>query len=136
MITAAWDAQHVWMRSLLLTALVLLTAPSAFAEWRQYGSNSQGTVFYIDIASLQKDGNFRRVWELQDFKVPTLNALSVSVLMEYDCSSKRNRALAMSAFSGHMAVGRLVRYARLKNDEWNSVRPDSVFANALLIVCN
>jgi len=123
------------MPTLLLTALLMLAAPQALGEWRQYGSNSQGTVFYIDFASLRKNGDFRTVWELQDFKAPVMSALSVRILMEYDCTKKRNRALSMSAFSGHMATGKIIVTAPLKEDRWNSVRPNSVFANALLIVC-
>ena len=57
------------MRVVLVALLMLATIP-AWAEWLKVEENDIGTVFYLDPATIRKDGDLRRVWGLQDLKTP------------------------------------------------------------------
>ena len=48
---------------ILLSALVLIVATSVRAEWVKVGEDD-GSVVYVDPATLDKTGNMRRAWTL------------------------------------------------------------------------
>lgn len=92
---------------ILLVLLVLVPAP-AWAEWVKVDENTEGHV-YIDPATIKKDGNFRKVWELIDAKQQgPKGAKSMRVLKEYDCKEERSRVLSFAAFSEPMLRGKML----------------------------
>ena len=69
----------------VLAALLLLATIPAWAEWVRLGETDTA-IHYLDPATIRKDSNLRRVWELQDLKVRLPDGeLSRRTLFEYDC---------------------------------------------------
>ena len=76
------------MRVFLIVTL-LLVACRASAEWVKFAEIEQ-TVFYLDPATIQRNGNLRRVWQLRDWKVRNSDGqLSARILREYDFARRR-----------------------------------------------
>ena len=132
------------MRALAL--LLLMAALPAWAEWVQvattekgfFSAFSRGATYYIDPSTIVRDGNIRRVWEIQDQgeKGPQ-GERSVLASVEYDCADKRMRTLKATGRSLRMAGGAIIPL-RGMTDDWLILRPGKdheAFLKILDAVC-
>jgi hypothetical protein len=94
------------MKRLMLAVAALAFSASATAQWIQIGE-THDTVLFHALDTLRKDGNLRRVWEIQDFKSDVFGdgVRSLRYQSEYDCMGGRLRVLYLQAFKSQMAVG-------------------------------
>jgi len=97
------------MMKKIIFALLLFISCSVWAEWVKIMENptpERGgvTSFYFDPATIRKDKDRRRVWQLSDFRGKDEEA-SRRYLMEYDCGKEYARGLAMTSHTGNMATG-------------------------------
>jgi hypothetical protein len=93
------------LKKTILTLLLAAMSAGAMAEWVQYAETEQ-IVYYIDAATIRRDGNFRKVWLVQDLKQrQKYGAMSRRFLQEFDCKKERFRFLSISVHSGPMASG-------------------------------
>ena len=93
---------------IVLVALLMLANTSAWAEWERLGETDE-FIQYIDPATIRKDGNFIRVWALQDRQVQNADGVrSIRALEEYECKQVRSRLLSLSVHSGSMATGNVI----------------------------
>lgn len=121
------------MRIILCFLLALVAAP-AWAEWVQVVANDR-TIFYIDPASIRKDGNLRKVWGIADLKQRDKDGtMSRRSRSEYDCKEERRRTLALSTHSEPMAGG-LTLMSFEQASEWSAIPPDTVAETILKRVC-
>lgn len=117
---------------------LLLAAMStgAIAEWVQYLETEQ-IVYYIDAATIRRDGNFRKVWLVQDLKQRTkYGAMSRRFLEEFDCKKERFRLLSISVHSGPMASGETLGPTLSDQWQWEYIAPSTVTAETLKLVCD
>lgn len=123
------------MKKLLLTLLTtLMLTGAAWAEWVEINSTDDA-IFYIDPATIRKDGNIVRVWEIQNLKQQSKKGeLSRRARMEYDCTQERNRFLSISTHSGPMAGGTTMMSGS-NGSQWEDIPPNTVSETALKIVC-
>ena len=121
------------MKKLFLVCLMML-AGSAWAEWVMYADSDSATSYY-DPATIRKDGNMRRVWELQDLRTRSNSGvMSRRMRREYDCKQEHFRYLALSSHSESMAGGEvLVTLSEDKN--WEGIAPGTVGEAIFKIVC-
>jgi len=123
------------MRIILCFLLALVAAP-AWAEWVVVSeSEDGGLAFYIDPASIRKNGHFRKVWLITDLKQRGEGGeMSRRVLDEYDCKEERSRILSISGHSGPMAGGET-----LEMDDgagkWYAIAPGSMAETVFKRVC-
>lgn len=120
------------MKTLLL-ALLLVTG-SAWAEWVKV-AEGDGVDLYIDLETIRKDGNRRRVWQIQNLKQRGKDGESSRRLrMEYDCKQERDRLVSFSFHSEPMASG-----TALSNVDgglgWADIPPGTLSEVVLKIVC-
>ena len=104
------------------------------AEWVKVSQTTR-EVFYIDPATIRRDGNLRSVVVLQDLdqKGPD-GALSRQAMDEYDCRSRTRRLLSIHQYSGRMAGGHLIG-SENKPTEWNPIPAGSHALTVLKVVC-
>ena len=123
------------MKKLLLTLLaLLLVTGSAWAAWEEVAA-SDSIDYYFDPASIRKDGNLVRVWEIQNLKQRAKNGeLSRRVRVEYDCKQERFRNLSFSNHSEAMASGTNL-ISGIPNGPWNDIPPSTTVEIMLKIVC-
>ena len=121
------------MKTLLL-ALLLVTG-SAWAEWVQVAERWD-IVLYIDPETIRKDGDLRRVWQIQNLKQRDKNGeMSSRVRVEYDCKQERYKMLSLSTHSGPMAGGTSLYQSSSEDIKWRDIPPGNLFEIVLKIVC-
>ncbi len=112
----------------------MMLTGSAWAKWVLYDSDRE-TKFFYDPATIRKDGNLRRVWELMEhIKRRDNGAMSYRFRAEYDCKQERYRFLGFSSFPEPMAGGRAFEVLG-EHYEWTSIAPNTVTETILNIVC-
>ena len=125
------------MKKLLLTLLasLLVTGP-AWAEWVRVAESDEHYK-YIDPATIRKDGNLVRVWEINDSKQRGKDGeWSVRIRSEYDCKQERYKFLSISSHSGPMASGTTILTKDFgQPDYWRQIPPDTLVETILKIVC-
>lgn len=121
------------MKTIFLAALILL-ASSAQADWAKMGETDEGS-FYIDTASVLRDGHVRQVWELTDLKQRDEGGeLSRRTRVQYDCKRGRTQVLSISTHWEPMAAGAtLLSVAR--EGLWKEVPPKTAYAAAFKLLC-
>jgi hypothetical protein len=131
---------------IVLTFLLLMAATSAMADWVMVGKSSRTsylvysdeTVYYIDPASIAREGNFRRVWEIYELNDKgSEGERSVLASVEYDCAEKRMRTLKATGRSLPMARGQIIPLNRIY-DDWIILqrgKDDDIFFKILDAVC-
>jgi hypothetical protein len=121
------------MKKLFLFSLVML-AGSAWAEWVKYAEKDENT-FYFDPATVRKDGNMRRVWELTNYKQrDKYGSISSRLRGEYDCKQERYRVLTISEHSEPMAGGSVTRQ-QYDGGPWADIPPGTISEVIFKVVC-
>jgi hypothetical protein len=130
---------------IVLTLLLLMAAAPAHAEWVRVGKGTTGffsalsdSAYHIDPATLDKNGSFRRIWQIHDMKEKgSQGERSTLESVEYDCAAKRMRTLKATGKSQRMARGEIIPLRQVY-DEWIILRPgkeDEKFFEVLDAVC-
>ena len=87
-------------------------------------SETNDGIAYIDFKEIRKDGNLRKVWELQDLKQrDKRGAMSRRARVEYDCKNERTRILALSLHAELMAGGEVLISAGADPIAWQDSPP-------------
>ena len=118
---------------LALAVLLLLASLQASADWMKLEEHATA-VLYFDPENVIKDGILRRVWTLQDRKIPDGVVLSRRAQWEFDCKALRVRMMYLSSHRDHMALGTPV-VSDDKAGPWGPVGPDSVNKTILTLAC-
>ena len=85
--------------------MLTLLASSAWADWAKMGETDEGS-FYIDTASVLRDGHWRQVWELTDLKQRDEGGeMSRRIRVQYDCKRGHTQVLSISTHWEPMAAG-------------------------------
>lgn len=117
-----------------LAVAITLSAP-AWADWVEV-SKTDAFVFYVDPSTIRKNGNFRKVWVIQDMKRRRKDGeMSTRSLPEYDCKDELSRTLWMSSHSEHMAGGKVLVNSK-GSEEWRPIPPGSVNDDIFKFVCD
>lgn len=119
---------------LVLCLLLALAAAPAWAEWVKVSEHTE-SFFYIDPATIRRDGNLRRVWEIQDLKKRHKEGeMSMRNLSEYDCKEERTRILSITGHSDPMAGGKTL-FSESGPGKWDDIAPGTVSQKMMRIVC-
>jgi hypothetical protein len=113
-----------------LIILLVLSSGPAYAEWVAIGGNDQiGMTTYVDRATIRRNSNLVKIWQLNDFKtVQTVEGnsfLSTKKRREFNCAEERIRILAATQFSGNMGNGEVV-WVNSNEQKWEPVVPGSI----------
>ena len=131
---------------IVLSFLLLVAATSAVADWVKVGTSartsymvfSDETVYYIDPATITREGNLRRVWEILDLSAKGPDGeRSILASVEYDCAENRMRTVSATGRSLRMARGEIIPRIR-SYDDWIILqrgKDDGVFFKLLELVC-
>jgi S1-C subfamily serine protease len=110
-------------------------ASTTAANWILVATSSADNEFYVDPASIQRDGDYRRFWRLLNLKVPLdSGASSFRIFREIDCRQKRGRNLQWTSFRGPKASGE-VALSNTESSAWEFIAPDAVTNTELRYVC-
>ena len=123
----------------LITCLVLSSGP-VYAEWVLVsGDDAAGLAVYVDPATIRRNGNLAKMWQLYDYKtVQTVagdSLLSIKRFNEYDCTEERTRMLGYTWFAGNMGRDKVV-YSTTEQLQREPVAPRSINHTLWKVACN
>ena len=119
----------------VLAALLMLTVAPVWAKWVQVTETSS-VVYYVDPASIRKEGDVRRIWALEERKKPGQGGeMSRKNQMEFDCKSQTSRIRFVSTYSAPMGSGQAIFSGR-GTDKPHPVEPDSIEGRLLKRACS
>ena len=126
------------MKRLLMGTMLLATAGAASADWTVAGDNDQFSL-YVDRATIRRNGNLVKMWDLVDFKTVQTGPggesyLSSKTQEQYDCKEERSRQIAFTWFDGKMGSGKVV-VSDSDPGKWKPIAPESVAAALWKIAC-
>jgi hypothetical protein len=131
------------IRSLSTAALAILALSpfsSAFAEWKELGSNAV-MVVYVDLDTITDSGEKAQIMSMLDFKKPGINpnnkqtVNSIVGLNEYDCPAISYRPIAFKEFSGNKGTGKVVSDNNTPDSKFEPVINESWTAGVFNVVC-
>lgn len=106
----------------VLSALLLLTAASAWAGWVKV-AEAGDTAYYVDPESVSDQGNVRRVAVIHDYATEEPGGVrSRRVVYEIECAGERLRSLSATEHSEPMAQGKTLHSWERESD-WLYVAP-------------
>jgi hypothetical protein len=124
------------MKSLLLSLIIFIAGSSWAEEWR-HGPTTNEAAFFIDPTSIRKDGNVRKVWQIQNFAHNFDDgAASSRARMGYDCVNERARMFSLSTHTQPMAYGNFVSNEQFEKEDWHDIAPGTVLETILKLVCS
>jgi len=123
------------MLRILASALLLIVANSVRAEWIKVGED-EGSVVYVDPATLVKSGDVRRAWTLSDLKLTRAdNVVSYRTLDDFNCKEGRRRTVFRVTYAGPMATGKVLDSGQLMLYKFENVYPYSPGAWQFEYIC-
>ena len=121
-----------------LLAFVMMIASPAWANWTKVAESENKLEIYIDLRTVHKDGNNRKVWQLTNYPTPQFangqELLSIRARYEFDCKHDKRRSLTATAFTELFAGGKSVGTEDVIGD-WKDIPPDSVVWDTMKRVC-
>ena len=115
---------------------LLFVSSSAFAGWQLVDVHlAQGHMFYIDPATIRKDGNMRTFWRKTEYKSRINGDMSARSKIEIDCKKESYRFLALAGFSEPNLMGTTTYQADYPNDPFVSIAPDTIDNTFMQRVC-
>jgi hypothetical protein len=126
------------MIKFLLILSVLFFTQFAKADWVEIGKNETGT-FFVHAASIERTGDFVKMWFLIDFKrnqvdSSTRSFRSTKDQTEYDCKEQRTRTLYYNNYAEKMGTGKIV-FTMKDPFKWRPVVVGSISENLFKIAC-
>lgn len=102
---------------------------AAFADWKPISKTYQ-SVGYADLDSIQKSGDITSMKILIDYEQPpfdgnNLSYRSLTLTVEYHCTTKQFRTLKLTSYLGRMATGQKPYHSEEPN-EWQPVPASSI----------
>ena len=122
--------------SILLLAIV---SSSAMADWVAVGSDEIGVTYYANPASIHKEGNKVKMWNVVDYTTARVSSdgkpyMSMKARVQYDCKEERLRTMHYSGHSEHMGRGKSV-YSDDDPTKWSPVPRATVQEDLWEIAC-
>src|SRR6267143_2848765 len=91
------------------------------AHWSR-AVETDSTVEYVDLETIERRGDHRRVWTLQDLKQRGgQGELSFRRLLEFDCQNRQYLIVWIAGHSGPMAGGRVLGSGKNPIPNWYSI---------------
>jgi len=124
------------MRYLALIAMLFWCAP-VLAGWTYVTSTASGDDRFIDVETVRKEGNLRRVWQVINFEKPNQYGWSSQRgRIEIDCKNETVQVLSSMSFAEKFAGGKTL-FEMPKSDSGGpiDIAPDSVMWAVMEKVC-
>jgi len=115
---------------------LLFVSGSAFAEWQFIGQSVTGNKFYIDLATIRKDGNMRTFWAKGEKKTPDADkTLSYRTKVEIDCKKEISRVVTETTFDEPSLMGNILSNQNYPYASPVHIAPESMHNTMMMIVC-
>lgn len=108
--------------SLVLAALMLLNASSAFGQWIKMGGNDTVDA-YMDLNLLERKGDYVLSWRLYDYRAAQKTSSnqtyrSAATLVATKCADRTEAMLSFKQYAEAMGKGSVVAAREIPREEW------------------
>jgi hypothetical protein len=126
------------MKKILFFILLSISSVIHSQSWTSVAKSDDFDEHFFDMTTIQRKGNFIRVWEKSNYKTPvninSRSSYSARFFQEYDCDEKRIRKLSTHGYTGKDLSGELI-YHYSSPTEWQYVAPGTVASEKLNLIC-
>lgn len=125
--------------TLLLSAALLFTSGTHANTWTSVGLFDIGT-FYVDLDSMSRTGEHRKVWTALDYRNPQTHQhskklyKSTRMQMEFDCKDQTVRSLSLSYHTGVRLSGEVLSTEGVIGP-FEPVPPETPIFKIMRLVC-
>jgi hypothetical protein len=120
---------------LILVLTMLSFATITWADWTRV-TETDTTVEYIDLATIDKRGGRRRIWTIQDLKQRGgQGELSFRRQLEFDCKERQYLIVWIAGHSAPMAGGKVLGSGKNPIPTWYAIARGSAVDASLKMVC-
>lgn len=125
------------MKKCLLLLFLLMIVTAAQAEWIAVDfAAQQGKDHYFDPETLQKNGQFRKVWILTSYDEKQSGGYhAVKSLYEFDCPNSKARSVTMLLYPDKKASAAVIGAHHEESRSWFSFTSNSIFQYIAEIIC-
>jgi len=124
--------QELLMYKYFALILLVLYSNIASADW-QYFSESDFSLWYVDLSSLKKNGDTVNVWTYQNFRKPHAGMLSARQKVEISCMQEMYKTVYMQSFSQRDLDS--ISDSFETNEKYTPIAPDSPMNTLRKLVC-
>ena len=124
------------MLILLLTAALLSGAPENGRKSYWFTGTTDHYFVFIEVGSIVRHESKVRAWVAYVYDPkhrPSNGARATTTLQEWDCSTRKNRTLAVASYGAEFKI---LEHASSDTEVWQVVFPDSVGDLTLSRVCS
>ena len=123
------------LKQIIFAVVLTVSAVPVMAGWMKY-SESDESDQYIDLSSIRKSGDLRKVWQMWDYRIRGKYGQSSQTLRtEFNCKDETTRLLVVNGYEEPLANGKVLSSVTHNNDQWFDIPPDTAGARALELVC-
>ena len=124
------------LKQIIVAVVLTVSAVPVMAGWMKY-SESDESDQYIDLSSIRKSGDLRKVWQMWDYRIRGKYGQSSQTLRtEFNCKDETTRLLVVNGYEEPLANGKVLSSVTHNNDQRFDIPPDTAGARALELVCS
>lgn len=125
------------MKKCLTVLVLLLIVTTVQAKWIKADAAAKpGEAHYFDPETLQKNGQFRKIWVLSSYdKAQKGGHHAVKTLYEFDCARHKARSVTMLLYPDKEAVGMVIGAHHEDSLDWFGFSANSIFRHIAETVC-
>jgi hypothetical protein len=125
------------MKRIAIACLLAISSAGVLAGWTKVSDRQDGSSWYIDAATMKKDGSKAEVWLLADEPRASANARSyrsTRFLVEFKCDEAAVQTTRMVYMSEPMGGG-IASGRAAQPSPWQAVAPGTIFEDIMHKAC-
>lgn len=125
------------MKKFLMALVLLMAVATVQAKWIKADAAAKpGEAHYFDPETLQKNGQFRKIWVLSSYDETQKGGYhAVKTLYEFDCAYHRARSITMLLYPDKGAKGMVIGAHHDESRDWFGFSANSIFRHIAETVC-
>lgn len=120
-----------------MVLFLLMAVTTVQAKWIKADAAAKpGEAHYFDPETLQKNGQFRRIWVLSSYDETQKGGHhAVKTLYEFDCTYHKARSITMLLYPDKDATGMVIGAHHDESRDWFGFSANSIFRHIAETVC-
>lgn len=120
-----------------MVLFLLMAVTTVQAKWIKADAVVKlGEAHYFDPETLQKNGQFRRIWVLSSYDETQKGGHhAVKTLYEFDCTYHKARSITMLLYLNKEAKGMVIGAHHDESRDWFGFSANSIFRHIAETVC-
>ncbi|MBY0483575.1 MAG: hypothetical protein K2P83_03510 [Nitrosomonas sp.] len=120
-----------------MVLFLLMVVTIVQAKWIKADAAAKpGEAHYFDPETLQKNGQFRKIWVLSSYEEKQKGGhRAVKTLYEFDCAYHKARSITMLLYPDKEATGMVIGAHHDESRDWFGFSANSIFRHIAETIC-